>query len=96
MTQTPMAFFKAPPETRIWALVLRNGTNVPFVGQYEPKLDQWLGPGGSRHQPWECQWTYLPYHERFDPLTCAVDTARKSVVDELTQEAEDLGLYDKG
>jgi hypothetical protein len=74
-----MTWHHEPPEGRVYALVLANGENVPFVGQYEPKKQVWVGEPGpyQRQVRWlDSEWHPLPWHATFLPRTHAVEVRK--------------------
>ena len=64
-------WLRGAPDGRVWALVLWDSSpyHVPFVGQYEPRLDKWISETREVYPAIECAYTELPYHESFNEKT---------------------------
>lgn len=104
--RVPVAFahwMRGEPDRceRVYALVLPDGGSVPFVGQYEPKLNQWVSEGGGRYADVECVHSPLPPHEEFREETHLTDSwilralrlERSTDREQLARSKEDLKVY---
>lgn len=67
-----MSWRRSEPEGRVFALVLPVGYDIPFIGQFEPRLGRWVSPGLKWYYPSDCEWHPLPFHKKFNPKTHAV------------------------
>lgn len=74
-----MTWKTRPPKGRVWALVLvKGGSNVPFVAQYEPRSCTWT-IAKFQDMPLtsfaakDCEWHELPQHESFHEKTHAIE-----------------------